>query len=106
MEKIQNAADPKQVKEAARKEKYIYQDHLNDLEQVMSTKSGRRFISFILDLCGIEKTSFNHSGSLVYFQEGQKNIAYNLVEKLKANFLDLYHQMEREKSEREELSNV
>lgn len=106
MDKITNAADPKQVKEASRKEKNLIQDHLKDLEEIMSSQTGRRFISFILDFCEVEKTSFNHSGSMLYFNEGKKNFAYYLMDKIKTNFIDLFHQMEREKIQREETTNV
>lgn len=105
-ERTINAADPKQVKEAARKEKFTQQDLILDLENVMSTKSGRRLMSWIFDFCGLYKTSMHQTGSVFYFNEGRKNLAYEMQDMIKRNFIDLFHQMEREKLEREEIKNA
>ena len=105
-EQTVNAADRNQVKNSSRMEKFTQIDLLTDLENLMSSKSRRRLMSWILDYCGLDKSSLHQSGSIVYFNEGRKNVAYELQDLLKRNFLDLFHQMEREKSQREELQNV
>lgn len=45
-----------------------------DLVWIMSSPRGRRFMWWLLSLCGVNRISFNNSGSITAFNEGQRNV--------------------------------
>lgn len=47
---------------------------LGDIEWVMSSPRGRRFMWWLLGKAGVHRLSFNNSGSITAFNEGQRNI--------------------------------
>jgi hypothetical protein len=48
--------------------------HLEDVRWLMSSPRGRRLVWWLLAKCGVSRTSFNNSGSVMAFNEGQRNI--------------------------------
>jgi hypothetical protein len=47
---------------------------LDDLKWLMAHPQGRRIVSRLLEEAGVNRTSFNHSGSLMAFNEGKRHI--------------------------------
>lgn len=45
-----------------------------DIKWLMSSPRGRRIAWWLLEKAGVNRTSFNNSGSVMAFNEGQRNI--------------------------------
>lgn len=45
-----------------------------DIKWLMSSPRGRRIAWWLLEKAGVSRTSFNNSGSVMAFNEGQRNI--------------------------------
>ncbi len=52
---------------------------LGDLKWLMANVQGRRIVWRLLDRAGIYRTSFNHSGSLMAFTEGKREMGLFLL---------------------------
>lgn len=76
---VQNASDEKQVKDASIKEKIGREREIADMQSVLATVQGRRFIWRYLEFCGIFQTSFSPSGSQTFFNEGQRTVGLKLM---------------------------
>jgi len=75
---VRNAADPAQVKEAERKERFGRERELEDVRFILQTLQGRRLIWRYLALCGVFRTSFT-GNSHTFFNEGERNIGLKLL---------------------------
>lgn len=93
---VKNAADPRQVKWAARKEKQREAEFIASVEAVMKTLEGRRVFGELLERAGLYKSSYDHSGSTTYFNEGRRNFGLEIQASLVQASEDLYIEMERE----------
>ena len=51
---------------------------VDDLKWVMSSPRGRRFVWWLLSVAGVYRLSFNNSGSVTAFNEGQRNVGLRL----------------------------
>lgn len=71
---VRNAADPGQVKAASEKEKFGREQELADVSHLLGSVAGRRFLWRLLGHCGINRTSYDPSGSRVYFNEGMRSV--------------------------------
>lgn len=60
-------AERLQVRERRRRE-------LDDLKWLMAHPQGRRITARLLARAGVDKTSFNHSGSVMAFNEGRRDM--------------------------------
>lgn len=60
-------ADEAGARERRRKE-------LEDLRWLLGHPQGRRIVARVLDEAGVFRSSFNHSGSLMAFNEGRRHI--------------------------------
>lgn len=98
---VRNAANPKQVKEAARKVRDHDEQFVLDMTSVMETVHGRRVISWLMDFCGEDQLSYT-GNSDTYFREGSRNVALALKAKLKGHLPKLYLKMLEEKLVREQ----
>lgn len=47
---------------------------IEDLKWLLAHPQGRRFITRLLEITGVSRTSFNHSGSVMAFNEGRRDI--------------------------------
>ena len=47
---------------------------VEDIKWLMSSPRGRRFVLWLLGKAGVYRTSFNNSGSVMAFNEGQRNL--------------------------------
>lgn len=63
------------VRDARRKE-------LEDLRWLLGHPQGRRIVTRLLDEAGLYRTSFNHSGSVMAFNEGKRHLALFLTAEL------------------------
>ena len=49
-----------------------------DIKWLVSSPRGRRVVWWMLDKAGVNRTSFNNSGSVMAFNEGQRNMGLML----------------------------
>jgi hypothetical protein len=61
---------------------------VEDVKWVMSSPRGRRFVWWLLSLTGTRRSSFNNSGSVTAFNEGQRNVGLAV----EAQIIDNCHQ--------------
>jgi hypothetical protein len=73
-----NAADAVAVAERKRKADRAETKRLAALKTVMSTREGRRYVWWLLDQCGVFRTSFT-GNSTTFFNEGQRNVGLILM---------------------------
>lgn len=53
-----------------------------DIGAVMSTKSGRRAVAYVLSLCGMDISSFNGQSNHTIYREGRRAVGLDLKNKL------------------------
>jgi hypothetical protein len=95
-----NAADPAQVRFAARKEQRSTEMLLGALAEVLTTATGRLVWAEFLERAGLYESSFDHSGSVVYFKEGRRNMGLEWQALLVQADEELYDLLERERRQR------
>lgn len=66
-----------------------------DLEAVMGSPAGRRFMWGLLGECGLYRSSY-HPSALIHFNEGQRSIGLALLARLTADCPDQYLTMQSE----------
>lgn len=76
--------------EARRKE-------IEDLKWLMTHEPGRRFMWRLLEAAGVYRTSFNNSGSITAFNEGQRNVGLRFLAEIHEHLPERYVQMLKEK---------
>ena len=97
---VRNASDPKQVRFAARKERQAEETLALALREVLSTSAGRYVWGEFLERAGIFESSFDHSGSVMYFREGRRNQGLEWQARLVAADEKAYELLERERRQR------
>lgn len=70
-------------------EKLAREQEVNDLKNVMSDKSGRRFVWSLLEKTGLYRSSMT-GNSQTFFLEGQRNIGLMLIAQINEHCLDEY----------------
>lgn len=90
-----NASDEKAVEAAITKDAKDREQQLADLRSLMKTKSGRRLAFRILELTGVNRSSFT-GNSTTFFNEGQRNIGLWLTDELLNADTDAYLLMIKE----------
>ncbi len=73
-----NAADPEAVSRKKRKADRADSLRLAAFKAVMATREGRRYLWWLLDRCGVFRTSFT-GNSTTFFNEGQRNVGLMLI---------------------------
>lgn len=63
---------------------------LEDLRWLLGHPQGRRIVTRLLDEAGVFRSSFNHSGSLMAFNEGKRHIGLFLTGELMEASADGY----------------
>ena len=76
-------AEDAEAREIRRKE-------LEDLRWLLGHPQGRRIALRLLDETGVFRSSFNHSGSLMAFNEGKRNVGLWLTAELMESNADGY----------------
>jgi len=75
---VKNAASPKQVNKAEKREELNRDSELNDIRAVLSTAEGQRFVWRLMEKC----KTFNsiwQSSALIHYQSGQQDIGHFLM---------------------------
>jgi len=94
---VKNAADPSQVKAGADRADRQRERELEDIEVVMSTTQGRRFLwRLINSLCHYDYNDAQPNGSLTYFSLGERNIGRIVKSDAYEASHERYQIMERE----------
>ena len=78
-----NAADPEAVGQKKRKADRSENARLNAFKAVMNTRDGRRTIWWLLEQCGVFRSSFTGTES-TFFNEGQRNVGLILIADINA----------------------
>ena len=88
MADLAETSDPVKLKRKETRAKMRDQQLLGDLGWVMSTPEGRRFIHYLMDICGIMKLSYSGPGQneRTCFYEGQRNIGNIIFKDIVKNF--------------------
>lgn len=63
---------------------------VEDLRWVMSSPRGRRVMTWLLAFTGVKRSSFNNSGSVTAFNEGQRNVGIAIDAHLSEHCHDQY----------------
>lgn len=87
------------AKEAEQRAKRLHGYYFEALRRVMSTNEGRRVLWHVLKMSGHEISSFHHSGSVTFFNEGQRNVGLKLLSDLKQADFHGFQLMEKEAEE-------
>jgi len=104
-----NAADPRQVKRAAQKAREAEDRTLLAMRAVLKTPEGRLLIWGLLGFRPADQTVFDHSGSQMYFREGERNFGLRIKALAIEADEDAFQLMEREQralAKREENENA
>lgn len=88
-------ADEAGARERRRKE-------LDDLRWLLGHPQGRRIVSRVLDEAGVFRSSYNHSGSLMAFNEGRRHIGLWMTAELMEASADGYLKILKEFKARDE----
>jgi hypothetical protein len=104
---VQNAADPRQVKNARRKAKQARELELADLAAVLGTLNGRRLLMRVLGYCRMFEEVFDESAHRTAFNAGARNVGLFLLSEITtadetAFFLMMQEKRERERKDAEE----
>ena len=103
---VRNASDPSQVKKAGRDEKELKRRERNDIEFLLSSPQGRRFLWKLLSGCGIYELSYITDSDMTAFNEGRRSVGNNIL----ADILDVnpdgYSALIKENREVEDLDEL
>lgn len=98
---VASGTDPEQVKRAKRKVEQRENQIVASIAEVMATPAGRFVLWTLLEATHVYQTSFDHSGSVMYFREGERNVGLAWRARILAADERLYEVMEREARHRE-----
>lgn len=90
-----NAADPRQVRFAARKERQQAEQERAAIKAVMTTLEGRFVLWSLLEKAGIFKSVW-HPSAAIHYNSGRQDFGHELMARLIEVDEDLYQLMERE----------
>lgn len=77
-----NAADPKAVKNRARKEQIADDQAVEDLRWLLRTEVGKRVLWRQLEACAVWSTSFNPNGQQFAHNEGRRSVGVELMARI------------------------
>lgn len=92
---VQNAANPEEIKKRSKQDKLNDTQEKLDLEWILSTPQGRRFIWKFLTTAGIFQSSFT-GNSTTFFNEGKRDIGLKLLAEVTEANPDAYTLMMKE----------
>ncbi len=67
-------ADPHEEAAAEARTALKRKQQIDDFKWLMAHAQGRRFVARLLEECGVHRTSFNHSGSVMAWNEGRRHV--------------------------------
>lgn len=97
---VGNAADPRQVKNAARKDRDRRELELDYLRQVLASPVGRAVFWRLLEQCRAFGSVWDSNGSRIHYNAGQQDIGHFILSEITAADEDLLFLMMREARER------
>lgn len=97
---VKNAADREQVHSADVRDQDRVNQDIDDLKQILSRDYGRRFLSRVLDMTGLYRTSFTAESGRTFYNEGQRSIGLRLLEEIKEADAQGFLRMTIEQSEK------
>lgn len=95
---IFNAADPEAVTRRRRRADRSESRRLAAFSAVMATPDGRRYLWWLLERCGVFKSSFTGDHA-TFFNEGQRNVGLAVMADIHAACPELYAVMLHEAQE-------
>lgn len=102
---VQNAADPRQVAHAGRKEKQARERELEDLRLILLTAEGRRFLWRVLGYCRFATDVWDPS-SRIHFNAGLQNVGHWVLAEITAADEEAFYLMMRENRDRQRRTNT
>lgn len=81
---VRNAADPKQVGIAAKREKDDRENELVDVRAVLGTVEGRRFLWRMMAHCRVFGSVFDPQPTLTAFNAGRQDVGHFLMAEITA----------------------
>jgi hypothetical protein len=96
---VKNAASKSQVKESDHKIRRGREREVADICHVLSSVEGRRFVWRYLETCKVFQSSWDHSGSVMSFNEGQRNVGLRLLADINEAMPEAYLVMMKESKE-------
>lgn len=96
---VRNAADPRQVKSAERKERDRREQELLDLRELLKTEFGRRFVWRVLGYCKLFSDVWDPS-SRIHFNAGLQHVGNWLTAEITAADEEAFFLMMRENQAR------
>lgn len=99
---VANAADPRQVKNAGRKERQAREQEIADLAAVLSSEAGRRLLWRVLVYCKVFGEVFEESPTRTAFNAGVRNVGLFVTGEIQAADETAFFLMMRESRERQQ----
>lgn len=93
---VLNADDRSQVRVSRRHQQDSQQALLGGLRAAMSTHEGRRGLGEFIESIGPLASVYDHSGSAMYYKEGRRSVAVELIATLEDADPHLYRLLKRE----------
>lgn len=101
-----NHAKPEDLSPEDHERRLKEENDNNDLRWVLSDKRGRRVVWKFLEFCGVFKTTFNNSGSVMCKLEGQRTVGLFILDMVTlADQSKLFLMMQDAKQREERLLN-
>lgn len=82
--------------ESQRAEELKQRQEIEDLKWLLAHKAGRRIAWRLMGDAGVFRSTFNHSGSVMAFHEGQRAQGLKLLMAIMANVPDAFTTMQKE----------
>lgn len=92
---VKNAADPKQVKSAKKRELWDQKEELNDVKHLMQTPQFRRFIWRLLIICNVFDEVW-HPSALIHKLAGMQHVGQLTMKTIKQADMEKFFLMWRE----------
>jgi hypothetical protein len=97
LEQVDNAANPKKVREKGRKEDREERQRDDDLRELLASDVGRRFLRrLIFDVCHLNQTSIHPSGQQFAVNEGARGVGVKLQGEIMAADIEGWIRLLRE----------
>ncbi|HDT5898419.1 TPA: hypothetical protein QHC20_002995 [Raoultella ornithinolytica] len=93
--------DDQLASESARKKEILLQRDIDDVRFVMDSAQGRRVVWAVLEQGKVFSTCFSGDPQVTAFNEGQRNLALALFQRVMAHCPEQYLKMAAEASEQE-----
>lgn len=95
---VANAASEKQVKSAGHKERLREKERKKDLQEVLSTVEGRRFLWGQMKRCKVYESVWESSAK-IHYNAGRQDLGHQLMAEIIEASPEAYLQMQKESME-------